>query len=38
MNSTEDEQSSLETAETETGGQTKSGADLSTEIDVENMV
>ena len=32
MNSTEDEQSSLETVETETGGQTKSGAELSTKM------
>ena len=36
MDSTEDEQSSSETAETETGGLTKPGIELSTEIDVEN--
>ena len=36
MDSTEEEQSSSETAETETGGLTKPGIDLSTEIDGEN--
>ena len=36
MDSTGDEQSSSETAETATGGITKLGVELSTEIDVEN--
>ena len=36
MDSTGDEQSSSETAETTTGGITKLGVELSTEIDVEN--
>ena len=36
MDSTEDEQSPSETAETETGGLAKPGIELSTEVDVEN--